>query len=183
MKGLIFTEFLEFVEQTSSYDMVDQILLKSHPPSGGCYTSIGTYKTEELIQLVDTLSAEKGLPASEILKTFGEHLFRVFTIKFSQFINKQTTVFNFLSQIETHIHVEVKKYYPEANLPHFQFNLESPEKLIMVYQSDRPLADMAEGLIIGCICYYQENITLAREDIPVKTGYKSKFILTKSGSL
>ena len=179
MKGLVFTEFLEFVEQNMSYDMVDKILLKCHLTSGGCYTSIGTYDSEEFILLIDALSAETELPVSKILTTFGEHLFGVFTTKFPQFFKPQISVFDFLSHVETHIHIEVKKYYPDADLPHFQCKLESPEKFIMIYQSTRPFAKLAEGLMNGCIRYNQENITINHEDIPVKTGYKAKFILIK----
>ncbi|HGC5717206.1 TPA: heme NO-binding domain-containing protein, partial [Legionella pneumophila] len=52
MKGIIFNEFLNFVEKSESYTLVDQIIMDSHLKSNGAYTSIGTYSPEELFQLV-----------------------------------------------------------------------------------------------------------------------------------
>ena len=52
MKGMVFTEFLEMVESTFSADMVDDIIDDSAPPSGGAYTSVGTYDHQELVGMV-----------------------------------------------------------------------------------------------------------------------------------
>ncbi|MDF1930095.1 hypothetical protein PGH45_08495 [Legionella pneumophila] len=49
----------------------------------------------------------------------------------------------------------------------------------MIYTSSRPLADFAEGLIRGCIKYHKENMTIVRENLPAKTGFKVRFVLTK----
>ncbi|HAT8152712.1 TPA: guanylate cyclase, partial [Legionella pneumophila] len=43
----------------------------------------------------------------------------------------------------------------------------------------RSLADFAEGLIRGCINYHRENISIVRENLSAKTGFKVRFILTK----
>ncbi len=180
MKGLIFTEFLNFVEKAMSYDMVDNIIIKSGVASGGSYTSIGSYNSAEFFCLIKAFSEETGLPKNKLLVAYGEYLFGTFVSKFPVFFIEKKSVFEFLSIIETHIHVEVKKFYTDADLPHFQCQLKSPEKFIMIYQSSRPLADLAEGLIRGCIQFYQENIILSRKDLVVKNAYKSKFILIKS---
>ena len=52
MKGMVFTEFLEMVESTFSADMVAAIIDDSAPPSGGAYTSVGTYDHQELVGMV-----------------------------------------------------------------------------------------------------------------------------------
>ncbi len=43
MKGVVFTEFIEMVEDQFSADMVDDIIDDAQPPSGGAYTAVGTY--------------------------------------------------------------------------------------------------------------------------------------------
>ena len=43
MKGIVFTEFLEMVEDKFSADMVDDIIDDCDLASGGAYTAVGTY--------------------------------------------------------------------------------------------------------------------------------------------
>ncbi len=179
MKGIIFNEFLEFVEKTMSYDMVDKIILKADLPSKGAYTRIGTYNSYELFELVSALHEETNIPIKDILYRYGIYLFSIFILKYPQFFQAQTTVFEFLDGIESHVHIDVKKFYPDADLPYFETTYVSPNQFIMVYTSSRPLADLAEGLIQGCINYHNEKINIKREDIEVSRGTKAKFILTK----
>jgi len=165
-----------------SYDLVDKIIMKSNLKSGGAYTSIGTYDANEFLRLISSLSEETKQPANEILIAYGVHLFKIFSLKYPQFFTRKTSVFEFLANVEPCIHMEVKKFYIDADLPHFQSTALSPDKFVMLYTSSRPLADLAEGLIKGCIDYHQENIEVRREDIPVNKGAKAKFTLTKRTS-
>ena len=83
MKGMVFTEFLEMVEDKFSADMVDDIIDDSAPPSGGAYTAVGTYDHNELVGMVVALSQRSGLPlflgsypitpASDILHELSRH--------------------------------------------------------------------------------------------------------------
>ena len=52
MKGIVFTEFLEMVEDRFSLDMVDDLIDDCDLPSGGVYTAVGTYSHEEIVALV-----------------------------------------------------------------------------------------------------------------------------------
>lgn len=183
MKGLIFTEFLNFVEQTMSYDMVDKILINTPLASGGTYTSIGTYDHQELLLLLETLSKESKLPKNILLIQYGEFLFEDFLKFYPQFFQTKTSTFHFLSSIENYIHIEVKRFYPESELPHFKCETLSPTKFVITYTSKRPLADLAEGLIKGCIRYHHENIQLNRQDFSIKEGAKAQFTLIKMDSL
>jgi len=181
MKGFMFNQFFDYVEQTMSYSIIDKIIGKCNLESGGAYTSIGTYSSQEMLSLVAALSEETNQPVHQILLNYGEYLFGIFCKKYPQFIQEKSNVFQFLSSVETYIHTEVKKFYKDAQLPHFACTQVSPDQFIMVYTSSRPLTDLAEGLISGCIKYHQEDITISREDIAVKHGAKAKFTLTRKG--
>ena len=61
MKGIVFTEFLEMVEQKFSPELVDLIVEEAELPSGGVYTTVGTYNHGEMIRLVTCLSKESGI--------------------------------------------------------------------------------------------------------------------------
>ena len=78
MKGVVFTEFLEMVEEKFSPEMVDTIIGASDLPSQGAYTSLGTYDHNEMIQLVTHLSKETNIAVPDLIRTFGRKF--VYTI-------------------------------------------------------------------------------------------------------
>lgn len=164
MKGMVFTEFLEMVEDKFGYDMVDDIIESSDLPSGGSYTAVGTYSHAEIVQLVVSLSEKSGIDIPVLLRTFGKHLFGQFAKGYKQFFAVSKDSFDFLGGIENYIHVEVKKLYPDAELPTFDIERINDQELRMVYHSDRRMADFAEGLIEGCGAHYNENLTVSREN-------------------
>ena len=56
MKGIIFTDFLELVEEKFGLEMVDTIIEASELESNGVYTGVGTYSFGEMVQLLGNLS-------------------------------------------------------------------------------------------------------------------------------
>lgn len=62
MKGVIFTSFLDMVEEKFNYETVDTIINNSDLPSGGAYTAIGTYSHKEIVTLVVELSNRINFP-------------------------------------------------------------------------------------------------------------------------
>ena len=85
MKGIVFTEFLEMVEAKYSAGVVDQILEDSELPSGGIYTSVGTYEHAEMISLLSELSKHSGLGTQVLLCVFSEYLFARFAALYPEF--------------------------------------------------------------------------------------------------
>ena len=77
MKGLIFTEFLELVEDKFGLVMVDKIIEQSELDSGGAYTAVGTYEFSEMLQLVTNLSNNTAIDVSDLFLVYAEHLFSV----------------------------------------------------------------------------------------------------------
>jgi len=68
-----------------------------------------------------------------------------------------------LKSIDSHIHVEVRKLYPEATLPKFNTHVDG-SVMTMKYMSERKMADLAEGLIEKSMQYYkEENYSLTKE--------------------
>ena len=162
MLGMVFTEFCSMVEKEFSADMVDDIIEMSDLPSGGAYTSVGYYSHQEMLSLVSSLSHKTGIPAPELVRLFGIRLFDFFTENYPQFFVGCSGSFEFLETIDNHIHAEVRKLYPNAAPPSFEFLSEKPGVAKLIYRSNRPFADLAEGLILGCADYFGEKIALDR---------------------
>lgn len=179
MKGLIFREFLDMVEARFGYEMVDEMLNETELESEGIYTSIGTYDYRELVKLLTLLSNKTKIKVTELLKQFGIHTFQVFTRKYPVFFENTNGAFSFLSNVDSTIHVEVRKLYPDAEHPTFIVKVFKGDKMIIEYSSERKLADFAEGLIIGCCNHFKEDITLSRINL-ADDGSRVEFTLTRN---
>jgi len=166
MKGIVFTAFLDMVETAFSPDMVDSIVQAAALPHGGAYTAVGTYPHAEMGRLVAELSARCGTPPAELLRHYGRHLFGHFHQEHGHFFDDVKDSFGFLARVEEVIHVEVRKLYPDAELPEFETTSVSEYHLRMTYRSPRCLGDFAEGLIQGCIAHFGDEIRLSRRDEP-----------------
>ena len=179
MKGVVFTEFLEMVENRFSADMVDDIIDDADLPSGGSYTAVGTYPHEEIVALVLALSQRSGLAVRDLLLAFGEHLFGRFVRGYPAFFVGITDALTFLAGIEEIIHAEVRKLYPDAELPRFDVAQHTSGRLVLIYDSRRHFEDLAEGLMRGCIAHFGGGIDIAREVLGEGMGRRERFTLTR----
>ncbi|MEW7973624.1 MAG: heme NO-binding domain-containing protein [Candidatus Thiodiazotropha endolucinida] len=165
MKGLVFSEFIEFVEGRFSPELADEMLDNSDLPSQGAYTSVGTYDHQELLTLVTTLSRLTETPVAGLLQSYGNHLFERLLSGHPGFLDGVTCSFDFMQNIEDYIHVEVRKLYPDAELPRFEWQRPADDHLVLTYHSRRPFADLAAGLIDGCVGHFNEQVRIDRQDL------------------
>jgi hypothetical protein len=180
MKGVVFTEFMELVESRMGPDMLDRIITDAELPNDGAYTSVGTYYHAGLVRMVQALSNASGLSVPSLIHMFGEHLFQRFSISYRQLFADAPTTFDFLDRIDNVIHVEVRKLYPDAELPKLACERPAPNRLTMLYSSPRGFGDLAEGLIQGCIKHFGESITVRRTDLPPEGSlHRVRFELVK----
>ena len=180
MKGIIFTELLKMLELHFGAETVECLVVEASLPSGGAYTSVGTYYHEELVSLLECLSARTGHSVDQLMHTYGKHMFSVLHTQMpTDEAAARTDTFTLLMQIETEIHVEVRRLYPDADLPRFEHTLVDQDTLFLNYQSERGMASFAEGLISGCIEYFGESITLERSDLGECTGHEAVFVLRR----
>ncbi len=178
MKGIVFTEFLEMVEVEFGINVVDDIIDASNLPSQGSYTTVGTYDHAEMLELVTHLSATINVPIPDLLRSYGNYLFSRFFAHYPDFFSGKANAFDFLESVENYIHVEVKKLYPDADLPKFDCSHVDKNTMIMIYNSTKPFAIFAEGLILGCIKHFNEQIDVVRDDLTADFT-SAKFTLTK----
>jgi hypothetical protein len=178
MKGVVFTEFLDMVEEKFGDQMVDDIIEASDLSTDGAYTAIGTYPHDEIITLVVNLGKYTKIPVPDLVYVFGKHLFGRFTVLYSNLLEGYSDAFTFLEGIENYIHVEVKKLYPDAQLPFFNCSRDN-DNLIMNYKSERAMADLAHGLMEGSFEHFKEKISVRREDTGGGDGTSVRFYLKK----
>lgn len=174
MKGMIFTELLDFVERHAGSTALEEILERSALSTGGAYTAVGNYPHEEAVSIVLAASDELGAPAVDLMRQFGRELFSRFVDLYPQFFEGIADAPTFLRGIQTHIHDEVAKLYPDASPPRFEVAAEE-DALVLTYSSHRPMADVALGLIEGCIAHFGQPLVVRREDDAPQLDTQARF--------
>jgi hypothetical protein len=178
MKGILFTELVEMIEERYSPEMADRVLCNADLASGGAYTSVGRYPSQEWMAIVRSLSSETGVPGNVLVRAFGEHLFGRFKQLYPDML-RSGDAFSLFESVDGFIHVEMRKLHPDAELPTFRCSRPDASSLIMDYYSPRPLADLAEGLIQGALRHFAENVEVHRHDFPGGPPYQARFSMRR----
>jgi hypothetical protein len=180
MKGIVFTEFLEMVESKFGLEIVDEIIENSELPSEGVYTSVGTYEFNEMVSLITQLSSKVNISVDDLLYTFGIYLFDSLGKAHPEVIQSYNSPLGLLYSIEDHIHVHVKKLYPDAELPTFKILEKTDTSISMIYASSRGLYKLAHGLMQKSFEHFNKSaevsIELLKED-----GTEVKFDIVQNG--
>ena len=77
----------------------------------------------------------------------------------------------FLPRVEDYVHLEVRKLYPDAELPTFTCERPDAGTLVMTYRSPTDVPDLAEGLILACVEHFGDELELTREELPGGTVF------------
>jgi len=156
MKGIILSEFVEFLEVALGGDRAQKIIDSSGVKSLGAYSRVGLYDYHELIQLLTQTVSDTDTEADVLLAGFSDHLFEMFKRDYDFFFNGVSSAAEMLTQIDDHIHVEVQKLYPDAELPKFDYS-RSGNQLTLNYRSPRPLASVAQALVGACLKFFGDT--------------------------
>jgi hypothetical protein len=179
MKGIVFTEFLDLVEDKFGLEMVDKIISQSKLESEGIYTSIGTYSFSEMLQLLQNLSSNTGISTDNLLLVYAEHFFSVLKDSYPGLLDSYKDPIEMIASIENHIHVEVRKIYPDAELPTFIVESRTDTSLILLYKSSRAMHHFGLGLMNKTFEHFNATATIALEKIK-EDGTEVKFIINKN---
>ncbi len=154
MLGMVFTEFVEMMEQEFSPAVADEVLRAVPLANGGAFTAVGYYPHEDAVRLVMALSERTGTPPAELLRAFGRHLMSRFTEHHREMFTGHQGVFDLLAAIDGHIHVHVSRLYHNATLPRFTVLRRTEDRLELRYSSPRRMEALAVGLIEGAAAHF-----------------------------
>jgi hypothetical protein len=160
MRGIIFTSFLDIIQKQFGDEMIERVITLSDLENNGSYTSVGNYPSEDLMKMLTVLSSETATPIDVLLHDFGRKLFFILEKIKPKGIADCDDPMDFLSKIDSVIHAEVKKIYPDAKLPKIVFEQSTNEKATLTYSSCRPFAKVAEGLLAGCADFFNNRINV-----------------------
>lgn len=179
MRGVVFTELIEFVEEALGFEVADKMIEKAHLSNEGVFSQGGNYPFEDMQKLLMSLSEITGKNPNELLFIFGEHLFSILVKLYGHNIKEVGSSLDFIDSVEDFVHVEVKKLYPDAELPTFTTIEKTDNLLVMVYKSEKRLEAFAHGLIVSCGKYFEDDLEVSYKVIN-QSPYEVKFIIKKN---
>jgi Haem-NO-binding len=160
MKGIIFNVVEEVVADRYGDETWDALLEAAD--LDGSYTSLGSYPDGHLVRLVGAASQLLGVPADDVIRALGEGAIPLLASRYPQFFEPFASTRPFLLTLNDIIHPEVKKLYPGAEVPDFDFATADNGDLVIGYRSDRQLCALAEGFIAGAARHYGESVELSQ---------------------
>jgi hypothetical protein len=160
MKGIVFNLLEEAVCKEFGEDTWDQLL--DDAKLSGAYTSLGSYDDAEVFALVGAASAALKLPPQDILRWFGQRAMPLLAARYPGFFSTHTDTRSFLLTLNNIIHPEVRKLYPGAITPVFDFGRGEDGNMIIGYNSPRKLCALAEGFMLGSAAHYHEHAEITQ---------------------
>jgi len=160
VKGIIFNVVEEVVTDRYGEDVWDSLL--DSAGLDGSYTSLGSYPDEDLMRLVAAASEALSVPADDVVRSLGEGAIPLLATRYPQFFEPYGSARPFLLTLNDIIHPEVRKLYPGADVPDFDFAEAENGDLVIGYRSERKLCALAEGFILGAANHYRESVRLTQ---------------------
>ena len=175
MKGIIFTELLDFVESQLGSQGLEEILQAAG--TAGTYTAVGNYPHQDAIAIVVAVSERTGIDAAELMRLYGNDLFGRLVVRYPVFFENVTGSIDFLSGIQTHIHDEVKSLYPDTTPPEFAVSNQG-DSIHIQYHSHRPFAMIAHGMIEACIKHFGESLKVETSKAIGAADSQAEFLIS-----
>jgi hypothetical protein len=157
MKGVVFNLLEQLIARDYGEETWDTLLEEAE--LDGVYTSLGSYADEDLMKLVDAAAPELDMSADEVVRWLGRNALPLFAVHYPQLFEPHDSTQSFVLTLNEIIHPEVRKLYPGADVPVFDFATRNGN-LVMGYKSPRKMCAFAEGLLHGAADHYNERLTI-----------------------
>ena len=174
MRGMMFVSFVDWTEESFGEGIADDMLSQTPTATGGAYTNVGQYEYQELLALIQTLSDLVKRPVPELCHAYGQFLLPILVNKHRDFIDLSAGLQGFLEGLDSHIHKEVLRLYPNSLPPRVRVQPSDSAQHDMIelrYESHRPMADLAYGLLLGAIAYFETPATVTRQDDATRADF------------
>lgn len=160
VKGVVFNLLEQIVIREHGEDAWDELL--DSAGLEGSYTSLGSYEDADLAKLVGAASGALNLPPDEIVRWFGRNALPLFAVSHPQLFERHSSGRTFVLTLNDIIHPEVRKLYPGADVPVFDFASTPTGDIVMGYHSSRKMCSFAEGLLEGTADYFGEQVAIVQ---------------------
>ena len=162
MKGVIFNLLEEAV--TSRWGEAAWEELLDSCGLDGVFTSLGSYPDEQFVALVEAASERTGEGSFGLLRWFGRTAIPHLAESYPEFFSGHEGLGTFLLTLNDIIHAEVRKLYPDAQVPVFSFEAPEEGRLRIEYRSARKMCPLAVGFIEGAADRFHETVIIEQPE-------------------
>ena len=157
MKGVVFNLLEVLVRREFGDEEWPRVARDAEVDSS--FTEAGNYPDASLRRLIVEVGKRARKTPGEALQWFGRHSMPLLHTMYPGFFDKQNSARDFVLTLNDIIHPEVRRLYPDADVPWFDFDTRcGPNELILGYQSPRKLCLLAHGFVEGAADYYGETV-------------------------
>ena len=132
--------------------------------SQGVYTAVGSYPDEELNALVGAAASMLDVAPDDLVREFGRKAIPHFAERYPQFFTPHADTRSFVLTLNDVIHPEVRKLFPGADVPTFDFSTPDERTVELAYVSTRRLCSFAEGLTLGAADHYGQTVEIRQTE-------------------
>ncbi len=175
MKGTIFKLFEDFVTESYGPDAYDDLLTATELVTSDPFVGPGTYPAGDLVALLGTASGHVGRSVDELLTAFGRFALPTLMRSVTGLIAHIDHPRDFLLELESVIHTEVRKLDPEADPARFTVEATDVGTLLLGYRSPLGLFPLVEGFLDGLGEWY--GVPVGHERVAVD-GTNATFEVT-----
>lgn len=162
MMGIVFTLLEEVVSGEHGEATWDSLLDAARLE--GAYTAVGNYPDEELDRLVEAASSALKAPPDDIVRWFGRNSMPLLVKRYPEVFEGHETTRSFVLTLNDVIHPHVRKLFPGAYVPQFEFDASVDDQLTIGYRSHRRLCSFAEGLIEGAAEQFGDDVIIEQTE-------------------
>jgi len=163
MKGTIVNCAAQLVTSRFGENKWKESLSKAGLCKNKTYGCLGDVDDSEVMAILKGVSEATSLSLAEVLNTFGQYWSQTYAPKiYDAYFNKAKNARELLLNLD-HIHTAMTKSVKSARPPHFRYEWQGKNRLIMHYSSRRGLVFLMPGLILGVANYYHETIQVHTE--------------------
>jgi hypothetical protein len=162
MKGVVFNLLEELVRREFGDSEWNHVLQDADVD--GAFTSLDTYPDAVLRRLVAAVGKRAQKTPGEALQWFGRHSMPLLSLQYPHLFAAQESARSFILTLNDIIHPEVRRRYPGADVPVFDFDTTAPDSLTLGYHSPRRLCALAHGFIEGAADHYGEIVDVNQRE-------------------
>jgi len=158
LKGILFNVLEQTVVEGSGEEPWEDLL--DEAGLDGIYTSLGSYPDEDLFHLVGAAAGHFQWSTDDVLIWAGRQAIPHFYALYPELFDNHSGTRAFVLTLNEVIHPEVRKLYPGADVPDFDFDDPDGDPMPLGYRSHRRMCTFAEGLVRGTGDHYGETVAI-----------------------
>ncbi len=162
MHGIIFTALKKYV-RTKLGDEAWTNLRAAAGLAGRVYLPVQPYPDEEMDALVTTVAHLSGISTDQLLQDFGRFIVPDFMTVYRPLVSPGWRTLDLLEHIESRIHPAVRSSNHGANPPTLRVERQTPDRVLIQYESPRHWCALGKGLIHGLAAHYGDRVTIAED--------------------